>query len=247
LNELESAYDTVHRFGGASALPSDGASSGWNVAEVGTTTGTGSAAIASREAAGAGAGFTALLLHEVAIKAAPHKNQALMFRDHRLIVRRYHDAMKYVLLATLALLGCGSNAIDGNDASLDSSATDSPAPKDQGVADSKTDAPAADAGLDSTADGGADAIADSADDAIADSGVDAVVIDSGSPVDGGCTSANDCKLFASYCSTAACKCLPLNKNDPNPICGGQVVQCFLAPCLGKVPTCSDAGTCAVGP
>ncbi len=61
------------------------------------------------------------------------------------------------------------------------------------------------------------------------------------------SSANDCKLFASYCSTAPCKCLPLNKGDPNPVCGGQTVQCLIAPCLNKIAVCSDAGTCAVGP
>jgi hypothetical protein len=163
--------------------------------------------------------------------------------------------MKYFFLVTLGLLGCGSDAIDGTDASLDSSQSDSPATKDQSVADSKTDAPGADSGVDAKADGTVDASTDGADDApsdgaedaIADGGVDAIVVDSGSPVDGGCTSANDCKLFASYCSTAACKCLPLNKNDPNPICGGQIIQCLIAPCLNKTPVCSDAGTCAVGP
>lgn len=158
--------------------------------------------------------------------------------------------MKYLLLVTLGVVGCGSDAIVGADASLDSSVVDSPVTKDQSVTDSKADAPAVDSGSDATtdaiADGAADAIADGAGDAIADAGTDAVV-DSGSPVDGGCTSANDCKLFASYCSTAPCKCLPLNKGDPNPVCGGQTVQCLIAPCLNKIAVCSDAGTCAVGP
>jgi len=155
--------------------------------------------------------------------------------------------MKYFLLVTLGLLGCGSDAVDGTDASLDSSLTDSPATKDQSVTDSKADAPAVDSGLDAKADGGADASVDSGTDAIADSGVDAVAVDAGSPADGGCASALDCKLFASYCSTAACKCIPLNKNDPNPVCGGQQVQCLVAPCLNKAAVCSDAGTCAVSP
>lgn len=147
--------------------------------------------------------------------------------------------MKYFLLVTLGLLGCGSDAVDGTDASLDASLADSPATKDQSVTDSKADAPAADSGLDAKADGGADASVDS--------GADAIVDDGGSPPDGGCASANDCKLFASYCSTASCKCIPLNQNDPNPVCGGQQVQCLIAPCLGKTAVCSDAGTCAVSP
>ncbi len=154
--------------------------------------------------------------------------------------------MKYLLLVTLGVVGCGSDAIVGADASLDSSVVDSPVTKDQSVTDSKADAPAVDSGVDATTDGSADASADGAADAIADGGVDASV-DGGSPVDGGCTSANDCKLFASYCSTAPCKCLPLNKGDPNPVCGGQTVQCLIAPCLNKIAVCSDAGTCAVGP
>lgn len=162
--------------------------------------------------------------------------------------------MKYFLFATLALLGCGSDAVDGTDASFDSSAADSTT-KDQSAADSKADAPAADGAVDATGDGALDATADSAldasadaaDDVIADAEVDAVALDAGKPVDGGCNSANDCKLFASYCSTASCKCLPLSKGDPNPVCNGQIVQCLIAPCLNKFPVCTDAGTCAVGP
>lgn len=163
--------------------------------------------------------------------------------------RAIPDPMKYFLLASLCLLGCGSDSVDVVDASLDSSPPDSTS-KDQNVTDSKTDAPAdagKDAVADAIADGSDDAIADAGVDAISDSGSDAVAIDSGPPPDGGCVSANDCKLFASYCSTAPCKCLPLGKSDPNPICNGQVVQCLIAPCLNKVAFCSDAGTCAVGP
>jgi hypothetical protein len=137
--------------------------------------------------------------------------------------------MKYVLVAALALLGCGSSSTESTDASIDSSLTDSPAPKDQGVADSTTDS-AVDAGVDAPADTGADAI-----------------VDSGSTSDAGCSGAGDCKLYSSYCSTAACKCIPLGKNDPNPTCGGGTVTCLVDPCLGKTAVCNGSGKCAVGP
>ncbi len=156
------------------------------------------------------------------------------------------------LALSLGLVACGSDAVDGTDASLDSSASD--ATKDQSAADAKADArvdaaldATADAGNDATTDASDDAIADSATDAIADAGLDAIVVDSGPPPDGGCNSASDCKLFASYCSTAACKCIPLAKSEPNPICNGQLVQCLLPPCQNKTAICTDAGTCALGP
>lgn len=147
--------------------------------------------------------------------------------------------MRYLVLVTLGVLGCGSDPVDGADASLDASLTDAPATKDQSVTDAKADAPV-DAGVDATPDAGADGATDAGVDADASA-------DGGSPPDGGCASANDCRLFASYCSLKPCQCLPLNKNDPDPVCGGQTVQCFVAPCLAKTAVCSDAGTCAVGP
>ena len=138
--------------------------------------------------------------------------------------------MRYLFLAALGLFGCGTSATEGTDASVDSSLTDSPTPKDQGVADSTSDAAAVDAGVDAPADAGKDAI-----------------VDSGSPVDGGCSAASDCRLFSSYCSTAACQCLPLKKSAPDPVCGGGTVTCLVNPCGAKTAVCSDAGTCAVGP
>jgi hypothetical protein len=149
--------------------------------------------------------------------------------------------MKYVMsLLAFGLLGCGSDAVDGGDASLDATASD--AAKDQGAQDAKIDAPV-DSGGDAIAEGGTDASAD----AISDAGVDVVVVDSGPPPDGGCVTANDCKLFASYCSTAACKCIPLAKSEADPKCSGQIIQCLVAPCAGKTAICTDAGTCGVAP
>ena len=136
--------------------------------------------------------------------------------------------MKYLVFAALGLLGCGSTATESTDASVDSSLTDSPAPKDQSAADSPADS-AQDAGVD----------------APVDSGVDAIV-DSGSTSDAGCSGASDCKLYSSYCSTAACQCIPLGKNEPNPTCGGGTVTCLVDPCLGKTAVCNGA-KCAVGP
>lgn len=138
--------------------------------------------------------------------------------------------MRYLFLGALGLFGCGTSAIEGTDASIDSSLTDSPSPKDQNVADSKTDSAALDAGVDAPVDSGVDAIADT-----------------GSAADGGCSAASDCRLFSSYCSTAACQCLPLKKSAPDPVCGGGTVTCLINPCQAKVAVCSDAGTCAVGP
>lgn len=140
-------------------------------------------------------------------------------------------AMKYLVIAAVGLLGCGSAEVEGADASTDSSLTDSPSPKDQSVADSK---------VDSAVDGGIDAPVD----APVDSGDDAIV-DSGNTSDAGCAGPSDCKLFASYCSTAPCECLPLGKNESNPVCTGQTVKCLIDPCAGKTAICSGA-KCAVG-
>jgi hypothetical protein len=137
--------------------------------------------------------------------------------------------MRYVVFAALGLLACGSSSTEGADASVDSSLTDSPAPKDQSAADSPADS-AQDAGVDAPADTGADAI-----------------VDSGSTSDAGCSGAGDCRLFSSYCSTASCQCIPLGKNDPDPACGGGTVTCLKDPCLAKTAVCNGSGKCAVGP
>ncbi len=125
------------------------------------------------------------------------------------------------LLPWFLVLGCGgSPAVDegGTDAT-----TDSPNGNDGSAKDSGTDSSSAQ-------DGGSDAGMDAATDAPSS----------------GCQNANDCKLFSSYCQTQPCVCIPLNKNQPNPTCMGQMVSCFVDPCLNKAATC-DAGMCGVNP
>src|SRR4051794_6796884 len=44
-----------------------------------------------------------------------------------------------------------------------------------------------------------------------------------------CKTAGDCRLYSSSCG--GCHCIPLGKNDPDPVCSGGMVSCFLDPCL----------------
>jgi hypothetical protein len=63
------------------------------------------------------------------------------------------------------------------------------------------------------------------------------------PLDGGgCSDASDCRLFSSYCSTAACVCIPLLKGEPSPKCEGGMVSCFVDPCSMKTAAC-EGGKC----
>lgn len=59
-----------------------------------------------------------------------------------------------------------------------------------------------------------------------------------------CVTAADCRLFSSDCG--GCHCIPLGKNDPDPVCMGGMVNCFLDPCLDPVSTagCMN-GRCVV--
>jgi hypothetical protein len=67
----------------------------------------------------------------------------------------------------------------------------------------------------------------------------------GPPPDGFfCRIDTDCRLFSSYCSTAACVCEPLPAGAPDPVCMGTPVTCLVDPCDGKSARCS-AGTCTV--
>jgi hypothetical protein len=55
-----------------------------------------------------------------------------------------------------------------------------------------------------------------------------------------CLSDADCRLFSSYCDV--CECKPLSSSQPDPLCGGEVVQCFSDPCLDQAAVCV-AGQC----
>lgn len=137
--------------------------------------------------------------------------------------------MRACLLPWLLVLGCGSTPADGDEGGTDATTLD--APNDSGADGATKDTGTADTASDSS----------SNDDSASDAGTDA-------PPDApslGCQTANDCKLFASYCQQWPCACLPLEKNQPNPKCMG-MVSCLLDPCLNKFATC-DAGMCGVGP
>jgi hypothetical protein len=59
-----------------------------------------------------------------------------------------------------------------------------------------------------------------------------------------CSVAADCRLFASYCPTAPCQCLPLGAHQVDPPCLMQPVICTLDPCLNKKADCVS-GSCTV--
>jgi hypothetical protein len=60
-----------------------------------------------------------------------------------------------------------------------------------------------------------------------------------------CTTDADCRLFSSYCN--ACECFALLSSQPDPLCGGDVVQCFSDPCQETVAVClSGQCTTAIG-
>src|SRR5262245_43618353 len=58
----------------------------------------------------------------------------------------------------------------------------------------------------------------------------------------GCMKDADCRLYSSTCE--GCDCLGLAINDPDPVCNGMMVSCFVDPCDGKVARCSG-GACIV--
>ena len=59
-----------------------------------------------------------------------------------------------------------------------------------------------------------------------------------------CTSTADCRLFSSNCET--CECFGFAKSEPDPICSGMTVNCFVDPCQGHTPQCdATTGQCVV--
>ena len=63
---------------------------------------------------------------------------------------------------------------------------------------------------------------------------------------GTCASANDCRLFSSYCKSAPCQCLALARGAVDPPCVVGMQSCLVDPCLGKRAGCSG-GMCVVAP
>lgn len=56
----------------------------------------------------------------------------------------------------------------------------------------------------------------------------------------------DCRLFASFCSTAPCRCIPLRATDRDPVCTAMPVSCLVDPCDRKTAACDPVlRVCAV--
>ncbi len=55
-----------------------------------------------------------------------------------------------------------------------------------------------------------------------------------------------CRAYSSYCSTAACACVAVISDNPDPSCTGTTVNCAVDPCAGKTASCNHGtGACAV--
>jgi hypothetical protein len=134
---------------------------------------------------------------------------------------------KYTLALLSLLVGCASETTSADDASMDAASSD--------VASMDRSAPM-------------DAAGEAAMEAgMMDAGMEAAALDGGSDASIQCSTAGDCRLFSSYCSTAPCMCFALKKGDPDPMCMGSMVTCFIDPCMKKTAACSDAGMCVVFP
>lgn len=58
-----------------------------------------------------------------------------------------------------------------------------------------------------------------------------------------CATDKECRLFSNYCD--GCECLALSASEPNPICKGDVVACFVDPCRNAEAQCVR-GQCVLG-
>jgi hypothetical protein len=61
---------------------------------------------------------------------------------------------------------------------------------------------------------------------------------------GSCATANDCRLYSSYCKSAPCQCLALARSAVDPPCVVGMQSCLVDPCLDKRADCSN-GACVV--
>lgn len=55
-----------------------------------------------------------------------------------------------------------------------------------------------------------------------------------------CVQDSDCRLFSNYCE--GCSCVALSTDDRDPICEGDVVACFVDPCMNHQARC-ERGQC----
>lgn len=69
-------------------------------------------------------------------------------------------------------------------------------------------------------------------------------VESGKPIcaPNECKTDADCRLEADYCG--GCNCRALAEGEKVPVCKGDVVACFVWPCMGKVARC-ESGSCVV--
>jgi hypothetical protein len=58
-----------------------------------------------------------------------------------------------------------------------------------------------------------------------------------------CASDKECRLFSNYCG--GCECLALSSSEPDPICKGTLVACFVDPCRNQEASCVQ-GQCVLG-
>jgi hypothetical protein len=58
-----------------------------------------------------------------------------------------------------------------------------------------------------------------------------------------CRSDKECRLFSNYCD--GCACLALSSSEPDPVCKGTIVACFVDPCRGDQAQCIQ-GQCVLG-
>lgn len=70
------------------------------------------------------------------------------------------------------------------------------------------------------------------------------VVESGKPVCAPteCKTDADCRLEADYCG--GCNCQALAQGETIPVCKGDVVACFVWPCMGREARCVS-GSCEV--
>lgn len=143
-----------------------------------------------------------------------------------------------LVLLILPGLGCGDDGAPAVDSSTptDSGSSDSGSPDSGSPADSST---GTDAGTDAAADAAADAAtdADATADAATDAGGDAAATT-------GCTEDSDCRAFSDYCG--GCFCRALGTTDPDPVCSGMMVTCFVDPCTLEGAAFCDTTTGACG-